>query len=118
MSTHVVTAAKSGSKTKKKPLKAMTATVAPDNLRPIGAESMNWQMPVTSTMRVLRSASRVAGTSTGQEDLDHLTLMTETVSIREVADELVNVTPQPTAVGIEIKTEVLSSTSRWSITPQ
>jgi len=50
--------------------------------------------------------------------LDRLTPMTETASIREVADELVNVTPQPTAAGIEVKTEVLSSTSRRSITPQ
>jgi hypothetical protein len=73
MSTHVVTAAKSGSKTKKKPLKATMATVAPDNLRPIGAESTNWQTPATSITRVLRSASRIAGTLTGQEDLDHLT---------------------------------------------
>jgi hypothetical protein len=81
MSTHVVTAAKSGSKTKKKPLKATTATVALDNPRPIGAESTNWRTLATSTTRVLRSASKVAGTSTGQEDLDRLTPMTETASI-------------------------------------
>jgi hypothetical protein len=37
--------------------------------------------------------------------------MTETASIQEVADELINVTPQPMAVGIEVKTEILSSTS-------
>jgi hypothetical protein len=41
MSTHVVTAAKSGSKTKKKPLKTTTATVAPDNLRPIVNKLVN-----------------------------------------------------------------------------
>jgi hypothetical protein len=44
--------------------------------------------------------------------------MMEMASIREVADELINITLQPTAAGIEVKTEILSNTSRWSVTPQ